>query len=114
MSRKSVRRVLRSGATEFRYERKRQPLPKLGEWQAELDKLLEANAARSVRERLTLVRLFEALREQGYAGGYDAVRRYARGWQRASASHRSHPTSQSRRRCGCCMSRWPIARATIP
>ena len=53
LSRKSVRRVLRSGATEFRYERKRQPLPKLGEWQAELDKLLEANAAKSARERRT-------------------------------------------------------------
>ena len=86
LSRKAVRRVLRSGATEFRYERKRQPLPKLGEWQAELDRLLEANAAKSARERLTLVRLFEALREQGYGGGYDAVRRYARVWQRASAA----------------------------
>jgi transposase len=31
---------------------------------------------------LTLIRIFEALRERGYEGGYDAVRRYARVWQR--------------------------------
>ena len=29
VSRKVVRKVLRSGATEFRYERRRQPMPKL-------------------------------------------------------------------------------------
>ena len=81
LSRKVVRKVLRSGATEFGYARRQQPLPKLGPWQAELDRLLAENAARSARERLTLVRLFETLRELGYAGGYDAVRRYARGWQ---------------------------------
>jgi transposase len=78
VSRKVVRKVLRSGATEFRYARTRQPLPKLGPWQAELDRLLEENAGRPSRERLTLVRLFEALRGLGYAGGYDTVRRYAR------------------------------------
>jgi transposase len=81
LSRKVVRKVLRSGATEFRYERTRQPLPKLGAWRAELDRLLEGNAARPARERLTLVRVFEALRGLGYPGGYDAIRRYARAWQ---------------------------------
>jgi transposase len=81
LSRKVVRKVLRSGATEFRYERTQQPLPKLGPWQAELDRLLEANEAKSRRERLTLIRVFEALRGLGYEGGYDTVRRYARGWQ---------------------------------
>ena len=85
LSRKVVRKVLRSGATEFRYERARQPLPKLGPWQAELDRLLEENAARPSRERLTLVRVFEALRGLGYAGGYDAVRRHARAWERSRA-----------------------------
>jgi len=86
LSRKVVRKVLRSGATEFRYERTRQPLPKLGPWQAELDRLLEENAGRPSRERLTLVRVFEALRGLGYDGGYDTVRRYARGWETSRAS----------------------------
>jgi transposase len=86
LSRKVVRKVLRSGTTEFRYERTRQPMPKLGAWQAELDRLLEENAGRASRERLTLVRLFEALRGLGYEGGYDTVRRYARGWARSRAA----------------------------
>ena len=42
----------------------------------------QANAAKPARERLTLIRLFEELRGRGYDGGYDAVRRYARRWQR--------------------------------
>jgi len=58
-------------------------MPKLGAWQAELDRLLEENAGRASRERLTLMRLFEALRGLGYEGGYDTVRRYARGWSQS-------------------------------
>jgi transposase len=86
VSRKVVRKVLRSEATEFRYEREEQPLPRIGPWQAELDRLLVANEAKPGRERLTLIRVFENLRGQGYEGGYDAVRRYARGWQRDRSS----------------------------
>jgi transposase len=86
VSRKVVRKVLRSGATEFRYERGEQPQPKLGAWRGELDRLLTENAGRASRERLTLMRVFEELRGLGYAGGYDAVRRYARGWQRARSA----------------------------
>ncbi len=86
VSRNTVRKVLRSGATEFTYEREVQPLPKLGRWKADLDRILASNEARQVRERLTLIRIFEELRALGYAGGYDAVRRYARGWQRERSS----------------------------
>jgi len=82
VSRNTVRKVLRSGATAFEYSRSVQPLPKLGRWRSELDGMLSANAVKPGRERLTLIRLYEALRELGYDGGYDAVRRYARGWQR--------------------------------
>jgi transposase len=82
VSRNTVRKVLRSGATSFSYEREVQPLPKLGRWRAELDRILAANEAGSARERLTLIRIFEELRNLGYDGGYDAVRRYARGWRR--------------------------------
>src|SRR6266436_3928197 len=76
-------RVLRTGQTEFRYEREVQPRPKLGRWREGLDGLLAENAGKSVRERLTLIRLFEELRGLGYDGGYDAVRRYARSWEKA-------------------------------
>src|SRR5271154_1739118 len=62
VSRKVVRKVLRSGATEFHYERDRQPMPRIGPWQDRLDGLLAANEAKPGRERLTLIRIFEELR----------------------------------------------------
>src|SRR5215475_485194 len=80
LSRKVVRKVLRSGATEFRYRRETQPLPKIGPWREALDALLLANEGKASRERLTLIRVFEALRASGYDGSYDAVRRYAKSW----------------------------------
>ncbi len=80
VSRKVVRKVIRSGATEFRYEREDQPLPRIGRWRDSLDQLLSENEAKPLRERLTLIRLFEELRGRGYEGGYDAVRRYAQRW----------------------------------
>ena len=86
VSRKIVRKVLRSDATEFRYEREPQPQPRIGPWRDELDRLLTANEGKPSRERLTLIRVFEALRGLGYAGGYDAVRRYARSWGRQRAA----------------------------
>ncbi|KQK28652.1 transposase, partial [Bosea thiooxidans] len=79
-------KVLRSGATSFEYERKVQPQPKIGPWRPELDRLLMANDGKPARERLTLIRLFEELRDLGYEGGYDAVRRYARGWRREQSA----------------------------
>jgi hypothetical protein len=59
VSRKVVRKVIRSEATEFRYEREAQPLPKVGPWSDQLNELLLANEGKSPRERLTLIRLFE-------------------------------------------------------
>jgi transposase len=89
VSRKIVRKVIRSKATEFCYEREAQPLPKIGPWTDQLDELLLANEGRAARERLTLIRLFEELRGRGYGGGYDAVRRYAGRWSK----ERGHSTA---------------------
>jgi transposase len=83
LSRKVVRKVIRSEATEFHYERGRQPLPRIDPWRAELDAMLLMNEGKSARERLTLIRVFEELRAQGYEGGYDSVRRYAKAWRMA-------------------------------
>ena len=85
VSRQTVRKAIEDGRTDFRYERRFQPYPQLGEHRDELEALLEENERRPRRERLTLVRIFEALRGRGYAGGYDSVRRYARRWQRGRA-----------------------------
>jgi transposase len=78
--------VVRSEATSFEYERTVQPQPRLGAWTAALDRMLMDNALKPARERLTLIRLFEALRDLGYDGGYDAVRRYARRWRSRQVS----------------------------
>lgn len=82
LSRKAVRKIVRSEATEFHYERTAQPQRRIGPWREQLDKLLQGNETKASRDRLTLVRLFEELRSLGYQGGYDAVRRYARKWRR--------------------------------
>src|SRR5436190_21411685 len=75
-----------SGETVLSYERKEQPLPKLGPFVEQLDKLLEANMAKRKRERLKTERLTEQLKEAGYAGGYDSVRRYAQRWRQEHAA----------------------------
>jgi hypothetical protein len=47
VSRNTVRKVLRSGETSFSYEREVQPLPRLGRWREDLDRLLAGNPSRS-------------------------------------------------------------------
>lgn len=56
VSRNTVRKVIRSGETEFKYAREVQPRPALARWQTELDELLTTNAARPARERVNLAR----------------------------------------------------------
>ena len=89
VSRKVVRKVIRSQATEFRYERGRQPLPRIDPWRDQLDELLLANEGKPAREPLTLIRIFEELRALGYGGSYDAVRRYAKAWRVARGAARA-------------------------
>jgi transposase len=86
LSRNTVRDIVRadqqSEPTERRYERSEQPLPQLGPHVEALERMLAENAAKPKRERLTYLRLFQALSAGGYNGGYDTVRRYARAWER--------------------------------
>ena len=51
ISRKVVRKVIRTGATEFRYEREVQSLPKIGPWRDSLDEMLTANDGKLGRGR---------------------------------------------------------------
>ncbi|MCE6957542.1 IS21 family transposase [Cereibacter sphaeroides] len=83
VSRNTVRKILRSDETDFSYERERQPMPRIGPWQAKLDEVLLGNAKKPSRERFTLIRIYEDLLAAGYQGGYDAVRRYARAWSKS-------------------------------
>ena len=61
VSRNTVRKILRSDETDFCYERERQPMPRIGPWQAQLEQLLSSNEGKPSRERLTLIRIFEEL-----------------------------------------------------
>jgi hypothetical protein len=106
VSRKVVRKVIRSQATEFRHERGTQPRPRIGRWRDQLDGL--ANEGKAARKRLSLIRFYEELRGLGYDGGYDAVRRYAKAWRVACAAEAYVPLSfepaeayrdQTRRAC---------------
>ena len=51
VSRKTVRKVIRSEETDFHYEREQQPMPRLGEWREKLDALLMAWATRAATTR---------------------------------------------------------------
>jgi hypothetical protein len=86
LSRNTVRKVLRSDDTSFSYERERQPMPKIGPWRDELDRLLLANHGKASRERLTMIRIYEELHALGCKGSYDAVRRYAKNWAKEQGS----------------------------
>jgi transposase len=81
LARNTVREIIRGESqTERRYVRKEQPRPRLGSHVAALEQMLCENWRQPRRERLTYQRLFAELRLDGYAGGYDAVRRYGRTW----------------------------------
>ena len=88
LSRKAVRKVLRSEETAFEYKRSVSPsrssapggTSSIGCWRR-----MSRGAS---RERVTLLRIFEDLRGHGYEGGYDAVRRYAAAWRRGQARGR--------------------------
>ena len=83
LARNTVRDIVRAGAggeTVRAYVRKDQPLPQLGDHVAALETMLASNVTKARRERLTYQRMYEELRLGGFTGGYDAVRRYGRGW----------------------------------
>ena len=85
VSRATVRRVIRSQKTEFKYERGVQPVPKLGEWVSVLNEMLEKEAQLPRRERRSTQRLFEELRGRGYDGAHDSVHRFVKAWREERA-----------------------------
>ena len=81
VSRATVRKVVRSKQTEFKYERGVQPSPKLGDWVEVLTEILENEAKLPKRERRSTQRLFEELRGRGYDGAHDSVHRFVKAWR---------------------------------
>jgi hypothetical protein len=57
LSRKVVRKAIRSPEAAFNYQRKVQPLPRIGPYQDRLDALLEENEGSGRRDRLRMTRI---------------------------------------------------------
>jgi DNA replication protein DnaC/transposase len=85
VSRTTVRKVVRSGRTTFKYAREVQPSPKLGEWIGPLTEIVEAESKLPKRERRSTQRLFEELRGRGYDGAHDSVHRFVKEWREERA-----------------------------
>ena len=81
LSRNTVRKIIRSDQTAFAYKRQVQPHPKLEDHINALSKRLSKDQARPKKQRRTAQILYEQLQLEGYAGGYDAVRRYVKHWR---------------------------------
>lgn len=79
--RKVVRKAIRAPEGAFDYQRKVQPLPRIGPFQDRLNSLLEENEVRGRRERLRMTRIHDLLVREGFEGAYDAVRRCATRWK---------------------------------
>jgi len=85
LSRNTVRKVIRSQETAFKYKRTNQPMPRLGPYIEGLVEKLEKDKALPKRQRRTSQKLFQELQQEGYEGGYDSVRRYVRRWHLSQA-----------------------------
>jgi transposase len=90
VSRATVRKIIRSHKTEFKYERGVQPAPKLGKWVDILTEILEREGKLPRRERRSTQRLFEELRGRGYDGAHDSVHRITKAWRVERARAPSH------------------------
>lgn len=81
LSKNTVKKILRSGVTELVYRREAQPRPKLGAFEERLSERLLADQLLPRRERRSAYNLFQELQREGFAGGYDSIRKYVRQWK---------------------------------
>ena len=82
LSRNTVRSIIRSGITDQKYERSKQPRPKLGSFVEQLSECLKEDSNKPVSHRRSAQILYEQLQRDGYTGGYDTLRRYVGTWKR--------------------------------
>lgn len=85
LSRNTIRKIIRTDSTEFTYERKTQPRPRLEPFKVQLAGYLTDDSAKPVRQRRSALLLFEQLQREGFGGGYDSVRRYVQDWRKTNA-----------------------------
>jgi transposase len=81
MSRNTVRKIARSGQTEFTYPQRASQRPVLGSYIERLKEILERDMEQPVKVRRTGKKVYEQLQREGYEGGYDVVRRFIKSWK---------------------------------
>jgi transposase len=89
MSRNTVRKIARTGQTEFVYSKRESKRPALDSFVGRLAEILEEDMELPAKERRTAKKVFEQLQREGYEGSYDAVRRYIKGWKEENRSNKS-------------------------
>jgi transcriptional regulator with XRE-family HTH domain len=80
LSRNTVKKYLKAEIDPV-YRRSRQPAPKLGVFQSELEIWLEQDGQRPKKQRRSARRLFEDLQREGYTGAYDSIQRFVKEWK---------------------------------
>ena len=93
ISRNTVRRYLRSEMTEPSYAERRSPSA-IDKYAFQLSAILQAEAAKSRKQRRSLKQIHEELKELGFEGSYDRVAAFARVWR---AGQTDRVTSASKR-----------------
>ena len=83
LSRNTVRKILRTDATEFEYHRSAevQPRPKLGGYEKMLTQWLKSDKKLPRKQRRNAKRMWDMLRAEGYEGAYDSVQRFVKCWK---------------------------------
>jgi len=81
MSRNTIRKIAKSGQTEFKYAKREVSYPVLGPHIDKLKEILEKEAQLPEHKRQTSKKIYGLLQNEGYEGGYDAIRRYISNWK---------------------------------
>jgi len=81
LSRNTVKKYLRNGELQPRYQRRKVPRPKLGPFLQDLERLLAEDHNLPRPQRRSALLLFEQLQRLGYQGAYDSVRRQVKRWK---------------------------------
>ena len=90
VSRKTVEKIAKNEETEFKYTRRKEiQHPVLGSYIERLGEVLKQEATLPPKNRRTGKKIYEMLQGEGYAGGYDAVRRYIQSWKEEHRSRKS-------------------------
>jgi transposase len=99
-SRNTVKKYLKSNATQPKYSSRPKRFPVMGPWAARLLELLREDAGKPLRERRNGQRLYDTLAQEGFSGSYPTLQRAIRGWR-----------AEHERAVGRVLSRWPSPRA---